>query len=124
MYNPVFGNIEFAKEEVIDGVLYKWQKCIFCDNETYTGSINIICDNCKNERRKVADNKKAGNKVDKISDQVRWEVWERDNFTCVHCGSRRDLSIDHIYPQSKGGKATLENCQTLCRKCNSKKGAR
>lgn len=59
-----------------------------------------------------------------IPDKIRWDVYERDNFTCVKCGSRRYLSIDHILPKSKGGKTTLENCQTLCRKCNSSKGTK
>ena len=54
---------------------------------------------------------------------IRWEVWERDNFTCKHCESRRFLSIDHIIPESKGGDLSLSNLQTLCRNCNSKKGA-
>ena len=57
-----------------------------------------------------------------IPEKLRWDVYERDNFTCVKCGTRRYLSIDHIIPKSKGGKTTLENCQTLCRHCNSKKG--
>jgi 5-methylcytosine-specific restriction endonuclease McrA len=59
-----------------------------------------------------------------IPEKFRWDVYERDDFKCKHCGSKRYLSIDHITPKSKGGKTTLENCQTLCRPCNSKKGAR
>lgn len=59
-----------------------------------------------------------------IPADVRWAVWERDNFTCQRCGVRKHLSVDHIHPESKGGKATVENCQTLCRSCNSKKGNR
>jgi hypothetical protein len=59
-----------------------------------------------------------------IPDGVRWAVWERDNFTCQHCGSRRNLTVDHIHPESKGGEMTMENAQTLCRTCNSRKGAR
>lgn len=59
-----------------------------------------------------------------IPADVRWLVWERDNFTCQKCGSRKNLSIDHIIPESKGGEATMENCQTLCKTCNSSKGAR
>jgi hypothetical protein len=55
---------------------------------------------------------------------LRWEVWVRDNFTCKHCGSRRDLSVDHIIAESKGGPMELSNLQTLCRSCNSRKGAR
>lgn len=55
---------------------------------------------------------------------TRWTVWERDNFTCLHCGTRRDLTIDHIVPRSKNGTHDEANLQTLCRRCNSRKGAR
>ncbi len=55
---------------------------------------------------------------------VRWAVWERDNFTCLHCGSRRFLSLDHKIPWSKGGTHDQDNLQTLCRTCNSRKRTR
>ncbi len=57
-----------------------------------------------------------------IPPDLRWEVWERDNFTCRMCGVRRHLRVDHIIPESKGGPTELDNLQTLCRTCNSKKG--
>ena len=57
-------------------------------------------------------------------DRFRWRVWERDNFTCKKCKSRRVLQVDHIYPESKGGKTEMKNLQTLCAKCNRKKGNR
>lgn len=59
-----------------------------------------------------------------IPAEIRWAVWERDNFTCQHCGSRKNLTIDHIFPESRGGEMTMENAQTLCKTCNSRKGAR
>lgn len=55
---------------------------------------------------------------------LRWRVWERDNFTCLGCGTRRRLSVDHILAESLGGTLRLDNLQTLCCSCNSKKGAR
>jgi hypothetical protein len=55
---------------------------------------------------------------------LRWEVWERDNFTCQHCGARRYLCIDHIYPESRGGQTVLSNLQTLCKRCNAKKSCK
>ncbi len=58
----------------------------------------------------------------RIPDKLRWEIWERDNFTCQHCESRRMLTIDHIRSEWKGGTLDKENLQTLCRSCNSKKG--
>lgn len=66
---------------------------------------------------------KAGRTKKSISEGTRWLVWERDNFTCQHCGSRRYLTVDHIVPESKGGAHDMGNFQTLCRRCNSKKGA-
>jgi len=60
----------------------------------------------------------------KIPTALRWAVWERDNFTCKRCGSRRDLTCDHIVPESQGGPTIEENLQTLCRRCNSRKGTR
>jgi len=57
----------------------------------------------------------------KISEATRWAVWERDDFRCQRCGSRRFLAVDHIIPASKGGKNELANYQTLCRSCNSSK---
>ncbi len=59
-----------------------------------------------------------------IPSELRWQVWERDNFTCVHCGARRDLSVGHLKPESRGGTLDLDNLQTLCRSCNSRKGTR
>jgi hypothetical protein len=59
-----------------------------------------------------------------IPKAIRWAVWERDNFTCQVCGARRDLSVDHIVPEIKGGTLDLGNLQTLCSACNSRKGTR
>lgn len=55
---------------------------------------------------------------------LRWDVWERDNFTCQECGARRRLSVDHVIPESAGGPTVFDNLQTLCVSCNSQKGAR
>ena len=86
-----------------------------------------ICKNCYEfhaiDRRKCSYSEKL-HKKEPIPDKIRWAVWERDNFTCQDCGARKNLTVDHITPESNGGKLTMENCQTLCKSCNSKKGAR
>jgi hypothetical protein len=55
---------------------------------------------------------------------VRLAIFERDGNQCLACGTGDDITIDHIYPWSKGGGDDPDNLQTLCRSCNSKKGAR
>lgn len=60
----------------------------------------------------------------KIPEAIRLFVYERDGWACLHCGATANLSLDHIYPWSLGGPDEIDNLQTLCRSCNSKKGAR
>lgn len=59
----------------------------------------------------------------KVSNKIRFEIFERDGYRCKKCGSRDNLEIDHIIPISKGGKSTYDNLQTLCHNCNYNKGS-
>lgn len=59
-----------------------------------------------------------------IPQETRIAVYERDGNKCSTCGTTENLSLDHIHPWSLGGPDTIDNLQTLCRGCNSKKGAR
>ena len=82
-----------------------------------------------------------------ISSQVKWRksvagqralmtgalrdwIKERDDYTCRKCGASTHkepnllLEIDHIKPLSKGGITSKENLQTLCWRCNRRKGSK
>ncbi len=59
-----------------------------------------------------------------IPEAVRLAVYARDGWKCLHCPSTDNLSLDHIYPYSLGGSDEMDNLQTLCRPCNSRKGAK
>lgn len=60
----------------------------------------------------------------KIPAAIRGAVYARDGFACLHCGAEENLTLDHIHPFSLGGNDEPANLQTLCRSCNSRKGAR
>jgi 5-methylcytosine-specific restriction endonuclease McrA len=70
--------------------------------------------------RAVSDKKKN----QQLKPSLRTAVMERDAYRCKHCDDHINLSVDHIYPKSKGGSDDMDNLQTLCRSCNSKKGAK
>lgn len=53
-----------------------------------------------------------------IPRDLRIEVYMRDHFRCVWCGSDRRLELDHIKPWSAGGADTFDNLRTLCHDCN------
>ena len=49
-------------------------------------------------------------------------VFIRDDYTCQYCGKKvHKPTLDHVIPQSKGGKSTWENGVTACQECNAKK---
>lgn len=43
---------------------------------------------------------------------------------CCYCGSRENLSVDHLIPTKRGGANTGDNLVWACRSCNSSKCAR
>lgn len=52
---------------------------------------------------------------------TRFNVFLRDQFSCQYCGSKNDLTFDHLIPRSKGGQTTWENVITACSPCNLRK---
>ena len=65
-----------------------------------------------------------------MTSSLREKIKQRDNYTCKHCKNSTNkepnllLEIDHIIPISKGGLTSEDNLQTLCWKCNRKKGSK
>jgi len=55
---------------------------------------------------------------------TRRAVFARDGWRCQYCGSRSNLTVDHVIPRSKGGPSTWENIVASCAPCNRRKGDR
>jgi 5-methylcytosine-specific restriction endonuclease McrA len=55
---------------------------------------------------------------------TRRAVFARDDWTCQYCGSRSNLTVDHVIPRSRGGSSTWENIVASCAPCNRRKGDR
>jgi 5-methylcytosine-specific restriction endonuclease McrA len=54
---------------------------------------------------------------------TRFNVFLRDKFSCQYCGSRDDLTFDHLTPRSRGGHTTWINVVAACSGCNLRKGS-
>jgi 5-methylcytosine-specific restriction endonuclease McrA len=67
---------------------------------------------------------------------LKRRIKTRDDSTCVYCGRKEGqiapnevvtdgyIHIDHVVPESRGGRTTEDNLVTSCGKCNKAKGAR
>ena len=60
--------------------------------------------------------------LEDFTSKEKERILKRDAYKCVVCGRGKkdglELHIDHIKPRSLGGRATIENGQTLCAQHN------
>jgi 5-methylcytosine-specific restriction endonuclease McrA len=57
----------------------------------------------------------------------RKNILIRDRYTCQYCAetlSAGELTLDHVFPRSQGGKSSWENLVACCYGCNNRKGDR
>jgi 5-methylcytosine-specific restriction endonuclease McrA len=74
----------------------------------------------KNHRRKARLYEGGG-----TYDHSSWlMLLERCGNQCLRCGSRDNITIDHVVPLARGGANLISNLQPLCKPCNSGKGAK
>lgn len=65
--------------------------------------------------------------VRKVSNSLRFDVFQRDEHTCQYCGRKApevELQADHLIPVARGGTDAFDNLVTSCRECNSGKSAK
>lgn len=59
------------------------------------------------------------------STSIREYVHELEHTNeCIYCGSKENLSIDHLIPRVRGGPDIPDNAVQACRHCNSSKSDR
>ncbi|MFT4795408.1 MAG: 5-methylcytosine-specific restriction endonuclease McrA [Paracoccaceae bacterium] len=63
-------------------------------------------------------------KPGKLAAFTRFNLFLRDSFACQYCGSRGEMTFDHVIPRARGGRTTWENVVAACGPCNLHKGAR
>ena len=56
--------------------------------------------------------------------ELREQVFARDGYSCVYCGSGSDLHCDHVEPLALGGSHDIGNLVTACARCNLSKGSK
>ncbi|MFH2112719.1 MAG: HNH endonuclease, partial [Candidatus Bathyarchaeota archaeon] len=57
------------------------------------------------------------------SSSIREWLRERESpGSCIYCGSREKLTVDHMIPLSRGGLDHPDNAVMVCGQCNSSKG--
>lgn len=56
---------------------------------------------------------------------TRDNIFKRDGNACQYCGTTRErMTIDHVFPRSRGGRNTWENLVSACERCNGRKNNR
>ncbi|WP_160295997.1 HNH endonuclease [Aliterella atlantica] len=85
--------------------------------QTPQGRMVVRVSNCK--RRAI---KKTNHHVNYTAEQVK-QLFLDFNNCCAYCGSKKNLSLDHFLPLSRGGADCFGNLIPACGLCNSSKSA-
>lgn len=60
-----------------------------------------------------------------IPETLRGAVWAKSNGVCAYCkitmDTRKQFTVDHVIPVSRGGTDDPDNLVACCKSCNSKK---
>ncbi|WP_278522891.1 HNH endonuclease [Methanobrevibacter arboriphilus] len=89
-----------------------------CINDDNRNEFKKELSRLENQNRDLKKQLKEYKNTKPVPNSVRKAVFERDNYTCQCCNTKKDLTIDHIVPRSKGGSNDETNLQTLCKSCN------
>ena len=92
----------------------KWALHYIEEHEKYEEELII-----KEQKKESIKNRRK--QFDSLRDMLKLTLIERDEYRCANCSAVEDLTVDHIYPLSKGGSDDMDNLQLLCRRCNSLK---
>jgi hypothetical protein len=111
---------------------WKFEKeCIFCGNKFMpVGPRHKLCSrecSFKFNSYEYRVNQQFEHETDSLMLRLRFEIFKRDNFTCVYCGrnvkdDKIKINCDHVRPKSKKGKNVANNLVTSCSDCNGGKG--
>ncbi|MBV6637609.1 MAG: HNH endonuclease, partial [Mameliella sp.] len=55
---------------------------------------------------------------------TRFNLFLRDEFRCQYCGTKTELTFDHVIPRAAGGITSWENVVAACAPCNLRKGSK
>jgi len=93
-------------------------RCLDCGCRT-KGSRCTTC-----QTRRDAPRKHASGRNSYQWQQLRDQRKQLDGHRCVYCGTTEDLTVD-LDPRLRGNHwaATINDCRTACRHCNSSLGA-
>lgn len=119
---------DISHPEVVDWVTNEWQKRtgkVFRDPDRGIRSLHqkgYLQKIAKGVYRYEPEMVHLREDLEDFSPALKKQILERDSYKCVICGLGKkegvELHIDHIKPKDLGGKATLQNGQTLCARHN------
>jgi 5-methylcytosine-specific restriction endonuclease McrA len=55
---------------------------------------------------------------------TRMRILKRDGYACVYCGNKKNITLDHVLPRSRGGNNDWLNLVACCSSCNKFKDDR
>jgi 5-methylcytosine-specific restriction endonuclease McrA len=105
----------------------RWQVCNLHAGRWMCGECISRLSLCEPVYHRTGETAEERSERDKMTPSLRYDILERDKFTCQSCGRTPPdvkLHVDHKIPVALGGRTVPENLHALCADCNLGKSAK
>jgi 5-methylcytosine-specific restriction endonuclease McrA len=82
-----------------------------------TGVFLMLRRYTRNVRRRTRADARRSQMLNDIPSELRFRVYERDNYTCQRCGTKSDIQLDFIDAPPDSEPARMQNLTTRCARC-------
>ena len=124
--------LRISVEDLLETKKILVEKGLITENWDVVDWVKLQAKQAKNGQyvRKNRDAKKLYGVPTDVNPTTRVRVHDRDDSTCVYCGSKDNPCVDHLIPLSKCKKDpeslkhynSISNLAIACRSCNQRKG--
>ena len=111
-----WSHLEQNRHKSAEAQRQKWAKIKSNDTRWAFEQRAILCELTARRRARL-----MGCSVYKITKK---EIIRLYNSPCIYCGGKKQTTIDHIIPLSRGGSHSVGNIVPACISCNSSKNAK
>ncbi len=73
------------------------------------------------ERARIDRARKLNAPGNGITHKQEKHLFEEYDYRCVYCGSKKDITIDHVVALNRGGANDITNAIPACKSCNASK---
>jgi 5-methylcytosine-specific restriction endonuclease McrA len=77
----------------------------------------VLRNHARKVRERARNDSRRSQLLNDLPSELRFRVYERDNFTCQRCGTSLDVQVDFLEVTPESGPIRMQHLTTRCARC-------